>query len=370
MDYYDIGGASSRPFRSVPLELPGRRQWCTLARGTPALDAEGLPSNSVDRQLALVPCYNVAPGVRGVIAFGNASKSLGEVKEARGLTAIHHVPIGGGLRGATSGFRQVASLDGRAFYTASIAARDFGIRYFVPGATTSVRISGEQGQTPSNGLSQGGTNDIRSLAFARFPPRLHAVSSPLDVGWDTIYSICATRECNATLPVSAAGVVTAQLLPPLASAWTFVFDGMWSVWASMVTATGSAQLRHYVNLVRISGQQARRKHWVPSYTKADFPAATGPLRSLTGRSEPYMKFGSPAAKFVLYACNATTVFRIDTLSKIHTVVAAAPANALFRGVVLPPSVDPTPTRTPSPARTGTGTPTRRASKSRTPKGRT
>ena len=368
MDYYDIGGAFSRPFRIVPLELPGRRRQCTLARGSPALDAEGLPSNSVDRQLALVPCYNVAPGVRGVIAFGNANKSLGEVKEARGLTAIHHVPIGGGLRGATSGFRQVASLDGSAFYTASIAARDFGIRYFVRGATTSVHIAGSQGQSPPDGLPRGGTNDIRSLAFARLPPRLHAVSSPLDAGWDTIYSICASRECNATVPVLATGVAT-QLLPPLTSAWTFVFDGMWSVWVSMVNATGSAQLRHYVNLVRISGQQARRKHWVPSYTKADFPAATGPLRSLTGRSEPYMKFGSPAAKFVLYACDATTVFRVDTLSKIHTVVAAAPANALFRGVVLPPSVDPTPTPTPSPARTGTGTPSKSTSKSRTPKAR-
>jgi len=183
VDYYDIPppgrGVSARPFRSVPLELSGRR--CTLARGTPALDAEGLPSNSVNRQLALVPCYNVAPGVRGVIAAGTGSKSLGVVEDARILTAIYHVPIGGGLSasagGNTSGFRQVASLDGNAFYTASIAARDFGIRYFVKGATTSVRIA----------TSPGGTNDIRSLAFARHPPRLHAISSLLDVGWDTIY---------------------------------------------------------------------------------------------------------------------------------------------------------------------------------------
>ena len=373
VDYYDVGGggASPSPFRSVPLELPHgspRRRWCTLARGTPALDAEGLPSNSVNRRLALVPCYNVAPGVRGVIAtrvVGN--RSLGVVADARSLAAIHRVPIGDGLSasagGATSGFRTVASRDGSAFYTASIAARDFGIRYFVPGDNTSVRISGELGQHPRNGFSQGGTNDIRSLALARSPTRLYALSSPLDAGWDTVFSVCAFRDCNASLPVSAARQVE-PLLPPLASAWAFVFEGVWSVWLSMEGAGGGAQLRKYENSVHLSGQQARRNHWVTAYTKepSDWPTARV-LRSLAGRSEPDTRSAQRNAfKFVLYAADTTSVYRIDTLEPDrHTVVATAPPHTQFRGVVLPPRT--APTATPSPMSTRSRLPTPPASRS-------
>jgi len=375
VDYYDVSsGVSSSPFRSVPLALSraaagdASPRSCTLARGTPALDAEGLPSNSFDRLLALVPCYDVAPGVRGVIAAGTGGKSLAVVANARTLAAIHNVPIGGGLstraNGTTSGFRQVASVDGRAFYTASIAASDYGIRYFVPGASTSVRISGMEGKVPPAGAPQGGTNDIRSLVLGRFPARLHAVSSPLDAGWDTIYQLCTTRACDsaASLPVSAATDV--QLLPALGSAWTFVFDNVWTVWVSSVTAAGGAELRQYVNRVFLSGDQARTRHWVREYTKSLVTA--GPLRSLTGRTETVVNgVGALATAFVMYACDGSNVFRVDSLSKAHTVVAAAPAHTQFRGVVLPPPDAPSPTPTKTPTKTLTRTPTR----SKSPKAR-
>ncbi len=68
-----------------------------------------------------------------------------------------------------------------------------------------------------------------------------------------------------------------------------------------------------------------------------------PVYSITGRAEE--DFGG---RFFLYAASKRTVYRMDTVSRVISVVTSTPAGQTFRGVALPPQLGATGTPTPSP----------------------
>jgi hypothetical protein len=351
-DWYEARRSDAR-WLSVPVAsvAAGASRACTLAAGTGAwvYDAEGLPSSSANGgYLAFAPCYNVPAGGR----IGSTAAKTIAVLDAAGRSATAIGAAGGaggvstGARGAATGWRQVASLDGRAFYTGSVAASRYGFRYIgEPGAeSTAVRI---YGQTPyPDGSVQGGTNDVRSVAVARGYYggwRLYGSSSSLDAGWDTVFSIG-----GMTLPTGSTGTAAPlKSMAGLRSPWTFVFETRARLWVAVDDgAKGTVQVWAF---------QSEVLGWA---RVATVTLSSERVRSITGRVE----FGG----FVLYAADRRRVYRYDTVARATAVVATAAAGTAFRGVALPPRKAVSPSRSASPSRKASrsGTPTRSRSRSR------
>jgi hypothetical protein len=317
------------PIRGVAATVLGaRHRACTLAVGMAGyvnLFADGLPTNSADGRLAVVPCYNVPVGG----SLGVASPRTIAVLSADGAVDTR---VGGnlpsGLAGAGTGWRQVATVDGTSFWTAAAAAAGGGFRYAGQPLTAFDRAVALAGRGALGGSKQPGYNDARGLLLAVGPARdgtlrLWGASSTLDgAGWATVFSLAKS---GGSLPRSA-GAVTAAL-PGLrfssgASPWGFVFDADGWLWVSVDDP--AAAMRGVV--------QGWRRGAGGTWARQEAVAvAAETLRSLTGRDEA-------GAGFALYAASSVAVYRFVARSgaRSASVVARPPAGTVFRGVVLPP----------------------------------
>jgi hypothetical protein len=357
-DWYEARSTNAR-WLSVPVAsvADGASRACTLAAGTGAweYDAEGLPSSSSDGgRLAFAPCYNVPAGRR----VSSVSSKTIAVLDAAGRSSTAIGAPGGvdgmsvGKRGPGTGWRQVASLDGRSFYTASLAASRYGFRYVgEPGAeSTAVRVYGQT--TYPDGSVQGGTNDVRSVAVApgyNGGWRLYGSSSSLDAGWDTVFSIG-----GQALPTGSTGTAAPlKGMAGLRSPWTFVFESPSRLWVAVdVGGKGTVQLWRF---------QSEVLGWARVATVS---LSSALVRSVVGRVE----FGG----WVLYAADARRVYRYDTVARVKRTVATAVPGTVFRGVALPPRKlsSPTSSTTPESTRAVSRSPvaTRSRQMSRSPSG--
>jgi hypothetical protein len=238
-------GASVRPWLSVPVARTDGSH-CTLARGRSSPgsgwdhDSEGLPALTLDKRSALVPCYNVAPGTRITAA---SRKAIGVLGLRGAMSAVYTGDFPDGpstMDGPNAGWRQVASVNGSTFYTASIEGKPTrrigGIRY-LPNPRDWSTGATIYGATPAGSSSPrtGGSDDIRalSLQFGPTGARLFAAGSTADPGFDTVWATCAFRNCSAVLPTARtphrAGVVPTGLRSP----HTFVFESPWQLWVAV-----------------------------------------------------------------------------------------------------------------------------------------
>jgi hypothetical protein len=249
----EVAGASvpqpgaTRPLRTFPVTRTDGLH-CTLARGrrTPGWDhdSEGLPSLTLDKRSALVPCYDVAPGTR---ITASSRKAIGVMGVRGSITAVYSGAFSDGsstMEGPNAGWRQVASVSGTTFYTASIegspARRVGGIRYLPNPRDWSTGVT-IYGATPSGtGVPPvGGSNDIRALSLQYGPTgaRLFATDSTADPGFDTVWATCAFRNCSAVLPTAPtphrAGILPTGLVSP----HTFVFETPWQLWVAVDSET-------------------------------------------------------------------------------------------------------------------------------------
>jgi hypothetical protein len=342
-EWIDVGSGARRrvaPVRVAATTVGGvRHRACTLTVGLAGYVnwfADGLPSNSADGRLAVVPCYNVPAGA----TISVASPRTIAVLSADGTVDTR---VGGvapsGLAGAGTGWRQVATVDGSSFWTAAAAATGGGFRYVGAPATKFDTSAALAGRGAPGGNKQPGYNDARGLLLAAGPARdgvlrLWGASSTLDgAGWATVFSLTKT---GGALPRSAGA--TAAALPGLAfgrgaSPWGFTFDGDGWLWVSVDDPASPTR-----GVVQ-GWRRAASGTWVRQEAVA---VAAETLRSLTGRDEV-------GAGFVVYTASSIAIYRYVTRAGATsaTVVARPLTGTSFRGVVLPPAA--VATRSPRPA---------------------
>ena len=160
-----------------------------------------------------------------------------------------------------------------------------------------------------------GGYDARAVGIYSTPThasQLFGTDSTLDAGWNAIFSM------GTGLPTTTA-VSSVQL--SFASPWTFVFASQTAVYVADDSNIAFANV-----FVALSSGIT----WA-----AGTPISldtTSPVYSLTGATNP------TSGNFVLYACTSSKLYSYDTLFNLKTLIATAPANSVFRGVAMPPSV--------------------------------
>jgi hypothetical protein len=358
---------NSTAVRSVSAVVAGVRQRaCTLGAGQAGVvsfSADGLPSNSADGRLAVWPCYHVAAG--STLSFTSMRTIAVLGADGSVDTRIGGTGSTGGAAGAGTGWRQVATLDGSAYWTASVGASNSGIRYIPQPVTAFDASVPVAGRGAPGGTAQPGYNDVRGLVLAPGRDgvvRLWGSSSGLDgATWATVFSLGGA---SAPLPRTAATTALAPLPGLVLSAgtapWGFVLDAT-SGWVWLSADRTGATSRGVLQGWARSGTTWARQRAVT--------VTADPLRSLTGRDELAASGGGRS--YVVYAASSRGVWRYDTGAAADgaaTLIARPPAGTQFRGVVLPPApgASPTPSRTvvKSAAPTRTRSPTRSATAKR------
>ena len=179
----------------------------------------------------------------------------------------------------------------------------YGGYYLVPfgSSTTSPTFISTSGGSP-------GGYDARAVGI--YGGQLYGTDSILDTGFNAIFSM------GTGLPTTTA-VSSVQL--SFASPWTFVFASQTAVYVADDSSLASA------NII----PARKTTTWI-----AGTPISldtTSPVYSITGQA-------TPGGSFILYACTSSKLYSYDTLFNLKTLIATAPANSVFRGVAMPPSV--------------------------------
>ena len=349
IDYYRLGstsgisttGGNSTLLTSIPLPtvsgVTGGKYTgaCTLGLGVGDWDynSEGLPSNTADGAFGLLPCYDVAVGQP---IGADARKTIARLDWRHTVDTTTSGFINNWPRGSTDGWRQVASRDGRSFYTASVAQFQSGFRFIADGSkrTSDGSFASARVFPGTSTTITAGTNDARAIGL--YQGRLYAVSGSGDEGWDALFQIGGAGSFAPREPTNSyVRLTTAALGRP----WTFAFQSPSQVWIAVEKPTGAR------------GVVECYKQFAPSAgyfkTSAVVLSTSRPVYSLTGRME--------GSAFVLYAADRATLYRYDTSSAqstAATTLATAPRFGAFRGVLFPADVapsTPTPTASISPA---------------------
>ena len=336
---------------------------CTLSVGIGAWnhDAEGFPSNSADGAFGIIPCYDMIVGGR---ISGSSPKTIALLSVGIGTNTTVTGRISQGVASdAATGWRQVASLNGRQFYTSSVAQTDAGFRYIADGRALDALGGIRSVSLVVNGSGiTAGTRDARGIGI--FAGQLYGLAGPGDAGWDAVFAIRQTP--GGALPTSAASVTFVKLpgMTSVRNPWTFVFQDASAVWVSVEGSRnkGVVQLwrrssRPNHDREQSGGSFAREATVIFSYTQ--------PVYSLAGRWEK--------GSFVLYGTDSARLYIFDSSwleqgASMASVLSTAPAHSVYRGVMFPgrPQPSPSETSTPSPSHgaSSTGTPTATRSRAR------
>ena len=387
LDYYDTRDGAlwqSLPLPKSPSSSSASRAACTLSYGDVSTtgagrtswfwDTEGLPSNSDDGQLLVLPCHNVRVGA-------GSSSTSGTLSEAHSLAVlrpngtIEVIPFAGfgGHRGSATGLRQAATLDGSGFWLAGAASSNYGIRYLARGgAASDVPVKVHGAQTYSDASFQPGTRDVRGIGIGDGGSELVVSSAALtEPAWGGLVRV--RDGLTGLLPRTAAR--NSQLLPGFnggSNMWAFLFESRKSVWAVLDGSTYaagassdvSAFLARYGGVTPTSGNgrplyyRTALSSSIAHYAFADptTPTAVGVWKevreeritipdavySITGRRE-----GADTNWMVLYTASRDKLYRIIPDAKAVDVIAQPAAGQLFRGAALLPLTRRTPSKTPS-----------------------
>ena len=314
---------------------------CTLATGKSTTgpyqwyDTEGFPQISANGQLLAFPCYSTSSGL--VIPEQQSSaKTVAFVRYDGSVdVATHTLDPYGGSANKLIAFRNVATVDGTAFYAAAAPgyagsggqAGVFIIPYALPGGINYIRLATSAGP---------GYNDVRSATI--FNGQLYVADSALDAGWLGISTM------GVGLPNSYSQ--SSVILPGMAGAttmdpWTFVFENSASMY---VADTYNTNQYNVVGWALVAGQ------WSPvSFISLEVGT---PIRSIAGRTIN--------GSFVVYAVSPTTLYAYTVSTGASVVVTTASAG-VFRGVGLVPvwtnwiAASRTGTATQTPSQTATQT---------------
>ena len=281
---------------------------CTLGRGSTRREwnyaTDGLPSNSEDMKLALLPCFNISAGSRMTMM---SSKTIAQLSsDAHATNSAPLYPYMDEL--GPTGFRQVASVDGTSFWMAGASADHWGFRFADSvNARTTVFVQGE--------FSGPGQHDARSVTV--HDGVLYGSAGPVDVGFSSVFAVSAVTALPETAVADPARLLSG--LPANLSCWTFTFETNASLWISVDDVPGWPGAVHHYALVDGSA-------WVLQRTV--MLDATAAVYSITGRAE--------AGGFALYAASSVGVYRYDASTDSTHVVATPGAARYFRGVAIPP----------------------------------
>ena len=359
VDYVAVRSSSATVVYSIPLpqgpvedEATGAvTPGCTLAAGRDSslwnFNAEGFPSNSANGAFGIIPCYNVPVGATLDGASGKTIALLDRTATVDTSISGFTSQVVRGEAAANDGWRQVASSDGRRFYTSSVAEYDAGFRYIASPRT----LNAEGAFTTVDVLtSSAGTLDARGIAF--FGGRLYAVAGPAESAFNAIFQV-GSGSFPPTTPTSSSAKLTG--MPALGGVWTFTFGpDSSSVWAAVEKSSSPKGI----------AQLWRRATSTASFLKIvdvtfDF---SNPLYVLTSRAE----FG----RTVLYGTSLGGLFRYDTAglatgSRTAVRLRSAAAGTQFRGVMFAgaPATSPTASGTGSNSRSPAATPSRTRTKS-------
>jgi hypothetical protein len=354
VDYVSVRASPARVVYSIPLpagpvedEATGAvTPGCTLAAGRDAslwnFNVEGFPSNTDNDALGIIPCYNVPVGAT---LDGASPKTIALVDRTAKVDTSRSGFISQVVRGeaaANDGWRQIASADGRRFYTSSVAEYDAGFRYIASPSTLNAEGAFVAVDVLSNSA---GTLDARGIAM--YGGKLYAVTGSAESSFNTIFQVGSSSPPTST----TSSYTKLKGMAALGGVWTFTFGpDANSVWAAVEKSSSPKGL----------AQLWRRSSSTASFAKVvdvtfDYSNA---LYVLTSRTE----FG----RTVLYGTSLGGLFRYDTAgvaTGVRTAVRllSAGAGTQFRGVmfagapVVSPSRSNTPTRTVTPTRSGTPT---------------
>jgi len=393
-DFYNGDGTRwlTWPVPSDDSELAQGSSPCTLTFGDVGptsinwwAETEGLPSSAASTKDAVVlPCHT-APAGADVAAILQSQKTIAILR--RDGTVETSIRFTGftGMRGTATGLRQVATLDARnEFWVAGIANSRYGLRYLPnPTTNTTVRIHGSTLYTYETPLRyQVGSIDLRSALIhgnqlfvtSSFvaEPNKNMDSPATDTPWGGAVRINATGFLarGASLGANLLSGFTGRL-----NIWQFHFEDTKSLWTledvgSSYVKLGTLAQRRAENLLIASGkapmlqaaQTAEDAIFRPLFQRTSLSSIFGNWKWVgAGWVEPtqankvsipdacYSMVGrdDAAGVWTIYTTGRKALYRINTATKVYSILASAPAGRLFRGVALPPNVSPSPAPTPS-----------------------
>ena len=318
LDHYSTSAVSGTgPWLSIPMPtsntLGGAA--CTLSAGRRNwnYDTEGFPSTSADGSLVAIPCYNVPAGQ--LFDESGSAKAIGTMNALRGTTAFGFASWTG-TRGAVTGVRQVATVDGSGFWISGegLIAGPAGFRYVAPGDTETTKVLGSTKGLP-------GYKNARGVAIynGQLFGSTVGSTSDTDVGWGGVFEIghgTPTSEVDFAIHL---GHIKGD-----ANAWTFVFATPTILWISESPSSHSKGT--LVCYHRYQNKFGEHKQWVEK--KRVRLERYSLLPSITGRQE--------GGHFIIYAASTSTIYRYNTQTGARSVVATADDGTSFRGVAIPP----------------------------------
>ena len=305
-------------------------------------------SNSANGAFGIIPCYNVPVGATLDGASGKTIALLDRTATVDTSISGFTSQVVRAEAAANDGWRQVASADGRRFYTSSVAEYDAGFRYIASPRT----LNAEGAFTTVDVLSNSaGTLDARGIAL--WGGRLYAVTGPAEAAFNAIFQVGSGSWPPTT---TTASYTKLSGLPAggLGKVWTFAFGpDSSSVWVAVERSTGP----------RGVAQLWRRPASTRPYALAHTVTFDWSNPLLTARAE----FG----RTVLYGTSLAGLFRYDTAGVAAGVTSAvrlrsAAAGTQFRGVFFAgaPLTSPSASATPSASRSPSGTPSESRSRTR------
>ena len=314
-------------------------QACTLGAGVGTggrdFSKEGLPSNSGDGKLMVIPCYAQAAGTR--INASSSAKTIALVDaSAVPDTRILFNAYGGGTGvGVANEYRQVTTATGVSFYLAGhgFAAASSGYLYLSSRTSTvPIGIIGQAGHGSPGHVDPRGVQLLGTQLYG-------ASSSASEPSFAFVYTIGA----GGAPPVRAT-TTAAWAAPGTDSSINlggFLVETTVSIWVTQ-SLEGSPP-GTLVNYAR----QGSKWGLLSAYT-----ISHAAISSLAGRVEG-------TSGFVVYAVTSKEVFRYVAKHLSAQVIYEAPTRTEARGVMFapyrPPSSTPTLSHTRSPTRTRSAT---------------
>jgi hypothetical protein len=368
LDYVDT--ATGAVWLSVPAPPA-----CTLPAGDVSpgstawgWDATGLPSNSEDGGLVVLPCYDAPVGAPAATLLAAGTRKTLALLGPAGRVAARSFAGFSGARGSASGLRQAATVDGSGFWVAGVAEAAYGVRYLAGSAAagaTPARVLGGGAPASADGSYQPGTRDVRgvSAAFGALTVTSAFVTEP-NAGGGSPWGGLARATAAAGGTLLPTGPASGAALRPgfngRSNWWAFVFQGRGAVWLVRDDAAYAPAASVATALTR-----SRLASTVVSYAWTD--AGGGAWRDATGyrgrvADAVYSLAGRPEGArrvWTLYTASRTALYRLVPSAGTLTTLASAPPGQLFRGVVLPPvAVPPAAGASASPSRAAGGSPSR------------
>jgi hypothetical protein len=246
--YIDILALNGTRLGTRPLTTrtaSGCGQPCTLAMGQLGAsstswfwDTEGLPSTTADGSAVILPCHTSPVGAPAPVML-NDQKTIAILRRATmAVDTSMRFTANTGQRGTGTGLRQAASVDGRSFWLAGVAATWSGVRYLPSRSSTlSEHLHGQTLYSDVPGRTQVATRDVRGMAIANGKLYMSSafVSEPSANGVKDPYRPWGgVVQLSTGLPTTAFGADGAKLLPGFTGRrnWqSFTFVGTADLWA-------------------------------------------------------------------------------------------------------------------------------------------